>query len=944
VINDNQQIIKNINISLQKQDSYRYGYKVKVLVFTEELPMTNPEVDFAEASNSGTGTENQTNNEPYQNKKKKEEQEENKYFYRFQSEQDEVSNNLRDKLNELRESLGATQEEIAKGLNISRKVLINFLKEESKQRHLSISRVNIKALWAYLTDSQRIEQMTKLSAGQKVKRENLRKEGPSGLLRVAGFVSDISLTDTDPVKKKKSYRIISRLSSSWVRDNDIWQIEETILNTILKERSESSLDSNNDNKERSESSLDSNNDNAEINYDEVDKWIKKNYLNSNSSIKEKFISVINSYAMSGKLLFDEVELFELYQSMEENFYLRRDLTLIENPFTLRVIGCEFRILPDCVNELDHDLLKRMEDIGLKAEKDIRNISLKSSNESSKKLVCHPVKESEITLRMTVGEELKTLVWRYSSVSNHIQNMLIALHRGMGYPPLKLENLSIRALGKTENSLARVSVCLRDKNTRKKYQGLWVDKDTLNALSQAVVIATESWVIETHKYKRNYSELCQKLFSVFDNLYRGRKAINDYHLHDKNEEGFKVRGSISYSEDVLKIVDEIRKDLNYADEEDEKIKKEFLCRLERHEHTAKLILLRSYHIEGRLEKVKDYLNKDYDQKIQNLKEYDINIFYNIEHIIYKLFSGERDYLINKPWRKHDNQMSLNKYTDSLKEYINKNKDERVFDCDLHICLSELFGNFGRLELYCCTSNDAEHFLKTEAIENFLKAAYFSSKIGNNQRVSHWLAHVSRVYSRLGEADNAEKYTMLARIIIQHESSYYRYSSEYKESILAEVNLAQGEIYLLKQEFDLALQDFIESLKGAIKLKFARLIADSLYGIYRALKQLPEKEKVKEKLQDLQNIKEKSQDFRGYSEEKSDQTDIDPTQKVIDFLSQEETYNNYDCICEGFKNQAKNIWQNWAKFAAIEQNQDEYKHPIAEAIERDEFLSQNHSHQL
>jgi len=74
-----------------------------------------------------------------------------------------------------------------------------------------------------------------------------------------------------------------------------------------------------------------------------------------------------------------------------------------------------------------------------------------------------------------------------------------------------------------------------------------------------------------------------------------------------------------------------------------------------------------------------------------------------------------------------------------------------------------------------------------------------------------------------------------------------------------------MYLLKQEFYTALRYFIESLKGAIKLKFPRLIADSLYGIYRALKQ-------------------------------------------------------------------------------IEDEKDEYKHPIADAIEREEFLSQKHSNSL
>ncbi|MEY3870953.1 MAG: hypothetical protein RLZZ338_4847 [Cyanobacteriota bacterium] len=884
--------------------------------------MTDPKSSSTEVSNSSNHSP--TNNEASQKKgereQKKREDDKNKHYDRFTQEQDEIWEKLREKLENFTKSLGATQQEIADGLVISRKVANQFLKDR-RHKSLPISRANIKALWAYLTDSDRIKGK-KLSEAQKKEREKLKKEGCGELLKVAGFAPDPKDENlgniVPPDRQNKIYRIISRLSSSWVRNDDILQIEEIILDNILKERSE---------KQDAPISID-----TELK--KLENWITQNYPDSDLIVRKKFISVIKGYAMSGKVSFDEAELFELYQCIKENLCLRQDIK--SSDFNLRVMGCEFRIISCFLDEFNDDpLWKSIKKKGLEKEKYIRQIyQSDSSDELLKNEFVTPVKEAEITFRMTLTKASPILlVWRYSSVSNHIENMLTALDQGMGYPPLKIYNLSIVALGKTANSLARVSVGLVDKNTQQKYQGLWVDKDTLNCLLQSVVIAVEGWLIETEKYKQNYSQMCQKLNRVLNNLYQARKRMNDYHLQDiKDNNGVvKVKGANTYLDEVLTTINEIEQNSNYEDEKDQVIQKEFLKRLQRHKHMAKLMLSRSFHIEGKLQKVKQILygnNSDNYKNGENFSESDIAVFYVIEDIIYKFFSGKPDFVNDKSWRDSNDDKNLRQYQDRIKTYISGNvNNEIIFDFDLHLCLSELFGNFGRLELYFCRESDAEAYLR-EAIDRFLIAAYFSCKIGNKQRVSHWLAHVSRAYSRLGDAVQADKYADQADKIIEQEASDYRYTQEHKESIRAEVNLAKGENHILKKEFGKALSCFQKSLKGAIELRFARLIADSIYGIYRSYKpqQLSE--------EDIKKIN----DFPSFYQKQSHQEHTEITQEVIAFLSNEKIYENSNLIPQEFKKQAIKIWQNWANVAAREDGINEYEHPIAIAIERDEFLSQ------
>ena len=71
---------------------------------------------------------------------------------------------------------------------------------------------------------------------------------------------------------------------------------------------------------------------------------------------------------------------------------------------------------------------------------------------------------------------------------------------------------------------------------------------------------------------------------------------------------------------------------------------------------------------------------------------------------------------------------------------------------------------------------------------------ASKVGERQRTAHWLANASRVYCRLGDGDKAAKLAKIAERILKGAIDE-RYSPQYKEAIMAEVYISQGEKALL-----------------------------------------------------------------------------------------------------------------------------------------------------
>ena len=247
--------------------------------------------------------------------------------------------------------------------------------------------------------------------------------------------------------------------------------------------------------------------------------------------------------------------------------------------------------------------------------------------------------------------------------------------------------------------------------------------------------------------------------------------------------------------------------------------------------------------------------------------------------------------------------------------------------MYICVHQkFFARSARLDF--CSELESVQKLDTAA-ENFLMAAYCSSKIGLRLKAAHLLANASRVYCRLGDGDRSQKLANLTENIIKAEMKPTDVFS-YQEAILAEVNIARGErLLLIDGSFTEALKLFFLSLKGSIYLGFTRLIAQNFYNIARVCEKL--------KTSKLKFAMLLAKYFDRQYLELFDQTKgwekIKVTTEAMNFLNSLDASADWETIAKLFKEQAKSIWHQWFE----ETNPGkEGNHPVEDAIDNYQFL--------
>jgi hypothetical protein len=236
-------------------------------------------------------------------------------------------------------------------------------------------------------------------------------------------------------------------------------------------------------------------------------------------------------------------------------------------------------------------------------------------------------------------------------------------------------------------------------------------------------------------------------------------------------------------------------------------------------------LRNYHIEGEILKAKKVLEL---KKRENLSyEAPLWILFRVEEIFQKFFSGDRKFIHGRVWR-NQKDYTIQHFQDLLKTHISEKKSEKINQV-IYQTLAEAYGNTARLEFYFC--DEDEKSILDAAVEKFMAAAYFSMKTDNPHRIAHWLAQASRTCTRLYKIEDANNLIKMAALVISASLSSRDYY-EYRFAVRAEVNLARGELYLAKCEYQTAFKCFQDALIGALHLGFARLIADAIYGISRS----------------------------------------------------------------------------------------------------------------
>lgn len=842
---------------------------------------------------------------------------------KYEEEENRYWQQLRQEFNRYKSELEVTNVELAEGLGISRQPLVSFMNKSSNK--LPIRRSHLMCLWDFLTGPEQIEHKN-ISDEAKSNREQLREAGSNSLLKAAGFLpsSTNMILEVEPSRHQQLQRIASRLSNlKFTEFTDFIKIAETIEDEIAASYERVSIP---DEKPIIEGYA------SLKNIDAIVKqwWSDRiHYEKPSQKMLQALQEAITKLIALGKSEFNKAEVFELFLYILEN----EQTTENTNKFLrkIRVTECQFKTLTFSLEEDTDDLGTKqwLKNAGIKAERFLRDDLYPEISDTA----------IEVSVTCDFGKTHQNVCWQYSSSGTYYDNMLAAVARGMGYRSnLKLVDLASRPLGRKEITarLVKASATLKneEKNdgTCKFYQGVWIDLDTITSILQSLVSAARSWLSENlsdDDICKNYYEVCQALAEIEKSLTYCQKLTSGYVFHsDRRLKDLSVK---SYLKSELDRIQEIQKTHLKA----HPIFRDFYARdLERQFCIANLILARSAHIQINMTEAAESLSEvgaalNGNSQISEYKP--VVIMYRLEEMLHKFLSGDRSFIEAKQWQSPSSSYNINYCLNELKIYIKEGNSKYGsypgrFDFDVYLCASEIFARSARLDF--CSELESVQKLDTAA-ENFLMAAYCSSKIGLRLKAAHSLANASRVCCRLGDGDRSEKLAALTENIIKAEIKPTDVFS-YHEAILAEVNIARGEkLLLIDSSFKEALKLFFMSLKGSIFLGFTRLIAQNFYNISRVCDQLKTSKLKFAMLFTKYFDRHKIELF----DEKKGWEKTPVSTEAINFLSNLDASADWETIAKLFKEEAKSIWHQCFEEANPGK---EGNHPIEDAIDNYKFL--------
>ncbi|MGB3642689.1 MAG: hypothetical protein WBA39_34660 [Rivularia sp. (in: cyanobacteria)] len=845
--------------------------------------------------------EHETNNE----QKQQEYEAEDAYYWEM----------LRKELEQIKEDLESSNVELAEGLGISRQSLILFLKGDNKG--LPIYRSNLFKLWNFLTEPKKDK---KIKEEAIKKREQLRKAGPEKILRTAGFLTTgkHSHSSAEFSKYELIDSIANRLNNSKINDRSKFSVLRNYIENKIAEivSAQDKGDYQNFNQE-------------DENW--LDKWIAETIDQPQYDVLDKFKRVIEQYKSLGKTEFLSRELYELYMSISENQIFFRD---IDDSLKIKITDCDFTTLTFEIQKYINRLAKpEMRD---SLNDKIGKIQSKADEYLGQCIKSSPVVKASINSYFK--ESGKYIKWNFISSATHIHNILAAVEYGMGYCSLiEINDFYIKALERKFHSLTKIEVGFSEiKDPSKIYRGCWVDYNSILGMLQAVVNAVTKWLssqLITDGHRQKYCDICQKIAEIQYESSLVLILLDEYYL---------LEDAIVKSEYIISNIEQITNQMTKESlKEDVSAFDYFRTYLEQKIYETKLVLVHAALMQGNLNKATPYLYSSTNY-YENKKYDPVFVLYTSADITYNFLSGKKSFLNEKKWR-----TQLGNVKEKLRNYITTGfiGDESYngyIDIYEYRSASEFFGNIGLIDFYLSTNNNRK-YLEVEAIDNLLIAAYYASKIGQKHRTSHWLLMTSRVYCRLNRKDEAKAYIEIAESILdetsvvdeaikkQDETIEKKYSATYKKSLRVEIELANGELFLLEGNHNEALLHFLSSLKGAIDIGFPLLIADNLYNIYRSAIKLSKNVSFSKEIQKIFPENELRQ-LLNQNEKKQDETKI--VVDVINLLMDKSKQLNI----ENFKQKAQDIWNNWFNKSPFHENpiaKDE-QHVVAEMMESASFL--------
>ncbi|MEM9244831.1 MAG: hypothetical protein AAGA67_03675, partial [Cyanobacteria bacterium P01_F01_bin.153] len=866
-------------------------------------------------------------------------------------------NGLRTELQRYKDDFGATNIELSQGLRISRQPLVSFMQEQRED--LPIQRINLMYLWDDLT-SEESNKSKRLSQVKRDKRRMLGIEDRNRLLRESGFfVSDNKGLDINVGRYQHIQRLVSGLSHLHASDDGSFINIVTALERELISGAFGPYAFSND--------LDSAQSNISFPHDmpisEIEAWInnwssKHLAIPPTSIVQKKFNQAISRIIRQGKGRIENKEIFELYLSILENSRINDN-----SPYKHKVTHCQFSDISFSISSLefceDLNLRRELNQIFLAAEEILRYSSrcmstvLSDDNRQQKYLesclseregddrkqylqdcVSECVTETSVMCSLEEREfskrgNIKEIKWSYSSSDTHYQNMFTAIYRGMGCTDsLELIDFSTISLGNETNSLVKSSTSF--KGGKKLYQGVWVEESAILGTAKSVLASIKNWLVDdlnspnSQDRKTTYHDyysICRKVAEMDEKLDHASEKVGQYAFQYSNSDFGEL--NLPGLSEVVSEICSLKNDIKSLSVPSA-LGGWYQIHLNKQECRALLNIARSSFVGGQLDQAKSHLGK-ISQKLKNPKvsaDKTIGLRLEYEEKLYRCYSGDRDFIGRRRWRE-DVDSSLKELRDhiyscnTLKEP--KQSGRGLFDKETYQCAASIFARLGRLE--CTFATAVEQDCLKEGVDYLLMAAYCVSKLGKRSRAAHYLANASRIYCRLGDGDRAKQLSSLAESILK-KMEMHSYNDRYKRSAVAEIEISFGERELLiKKQPKASLKHFGKCLAGAAYLGFVRLLADSLYDISRAAKDVDE-------LLDPDEL---------YVSDWNDRERPQSNPIVIKVMGQIEKFVQNRCTwaesAPFFEEQAREIWDNWAR--AVSGN-EKARHPIAVDIENGQYL--------
>jgi hypothetical protein len=823
--------------------------------------------------------------------------------------------NLRSELNDWKLNMKVTDQEIADGFKISRPVVNQFMRwngseteKKGTKQTLAIYRQDLIALWEYITSEERINAIKSETA--KDNRRKLRSETANNILEKSGFlgIDRQSVIEDDPSKLEKLHRIIFRLSNKSLTSRDLWKMEEMVINHLAE------MPSKNIEKD------------PIIGIDKAKKMLGEKYDNIDIYWRE-VESTLKRYQDLGRKSFQESELIELFQNIAENQKLRK--TGFQS---IRVIACEIKNIDLVYKRLNDNyktknVLENILTEGIFIERKLRGIE---ENKSSFNFFMNEVK---LTCKLDKDKEI---VWFYRSCSSTLDNIISAIKQGIGHD-LELKGLSSYVLAEGSDSIVRVSAILKNSQDY-YYTGRWVDMDTILSFAQAIIIAAENWISDKITSRNEYNHACEKFTEIINQIDVSIRKPHEYGIYYHQ---ITNNDDIETSQTQTDTIKEFEKYVGIIEENLTNIPEKsgayahYIKFLKRNKYQALLAQSRAYHIVGDIENANLIIKKIARSKKEELEEYPFDstdILWKVEEMMHKFYTSEENFIPDRLWLKELEQIER-----KIERYL-KDKGVNFLTDSLYNAFAELYGNIGRFDFYNCSLERFNIKRLETALIFSQRAAYFAMKIDDAKRVSHWLARCSRILCRLSRDRDASQYLSASESVLQRSVTPQPQYQQRSKGLMVEINIANGEQCLLKETYKDSIKYFVDALLGAINLRFARIMAGSLYGIYRA-----SKEGKLDIYAVLNNDKIITEDTKATIEEIYKQLSEDEKnreEKSLDLFYESikilhEVLNAKISIQEApsrFKNQAIKTWNSWA---AQSQNNNT-QHLIAAQMEADTFL--------